>query len=161
MENNQKNSVFISGNIDLNEKLFIQYYMPYLTELVKDENTYFNISDDSGCSEMVQVLLDKTVTDKSRINIFCIGEYPRIKVSEESVCFWGFKTLEERNAAMTLSSNLDLHIIFPGKGKSMVEKNLNRRYSPHYDYFKHYVNGNTQFWQMFFNAEELKDEKES
>ena len=40
-ENNEYKSIFISGNNDLSEKQFIQYYLPIITELIKDDNIYF------------------------------------------------------------------------------------------------------------------------
>ena len=60
-ENNEYKSIFISGNNDLSEKKFIEYYLPIITELAKDDNIYFNISDDDGCSEMTQILLKLTL----------------------------------------------------------------------------------------------------
>jgi len=156
-ENNIK-SVFISGNLDLTDKQFIQYYLPIITELVKDENIYFNVSDDDGCSEMTQVLLNKLLEKKSRVSVYCVGGNPKHFVSSEFVCFTGFKTLEERNAAMTFASNMDLHVILPGKGRSSIEDNLCRRNEPEYNYLKHYINGNAGFWQMFFGNTESLDE---
>lgn len=151
-------SIFISGNTDLSDKQFIQYYLPILSELVKDENLYFNISDDDGCAEMVQVYLNKVLKDRNKVNIYCIGEKPKHYLSENFLCLSGFKTLEERNAAMTFTSNLDLHIIISGKGRSAIEDNLCRRNEPEYNYLKHYLNGNSRFWQMFFESENLEKE---
>ena len=143
-------SIFISGNLDLPEKQFIQYYMPIITELAKDENTYFNISDDEGCAEMTQILLNKILTNRNNVNVFCIGQMPKHYISENFMCFSGFKTLEERDAAMTFASNIDLHIVLEGKGSSAVKNNICRRQSPEYNYMKHYMS-NFGFWQMFFN----------
>lgn len=148
-------SVFISGNLDLSDKKFIQYYMPIITELSENENVYFNISDDIGCSEMVQVLLKGVLKNKNNVNIYCIGDKPKIYLDDAFLCFSGFKTLEERNAAMTFATDMDLHIVLPGKGKSAVKDNLCRRNEPEYNYIKHYVTGKTEFWQMFFSAENL------
>lgn len=155
-------SIFISGNTDLSEKQFIQYYLPTLTELVKDDNIYFNISDETGCSEMVQVYLNKTLKDRNKVNIYCIGDKPKVYLSENFLCFNGFKTLEERNAAMTHASNIDLHVILPGKNNSAVRDNLCRRNEPEYDFMKYFLNGNTGFWQMFYegdNVEEVVNEE--
>ena len=63
----------------------------------------------------------------------------------------GFKTLEERDAAMTLLSNKDLHVILSGTGKSAVEKNILRRVTPKYDYEKFNTNEyNVMFWKDLF-----------
>ena len=135
--------------------------MPIITELAKEENIYFNISDDDGCSEFTQILLNKILTDKNRVNVYCIGVKPKHYITEEFMCFPGFQTLEERNAAMTLATNMDLHIILKGKGNSSVRNNLCRRNEPEYDYMKHY-SSNFGFWQLFFNDENLvKDESEA
>ena len=158
-EKKEYKSIFISGNTDLSEKQFIQYYLPVITELAKEDDIYFNISDESGCSEMVQVYLNKTLKDRNKVNIYCVGDKPQHYLSENFLCFNGFKTLEERNAAMTFASNMDLHIIIPGKGRSAIEDNLCRRNEPEYNYIKHYINGKTEFWQMFFGNSESLDEK--
>ena len=157
-ENNIK-SVFISGNLDLTDKQFIQYYLPIITELAKEDNIYFNVSDDDGCSEMVQILLNNLLKDKFKVSVYCVGDNPKHFISSDFLCFTGFRTLEERNAAMTFASNMDLHVILPGKGRSSVEDNLCRRNEPEYNYIKHYVNGKTEFWQMFFGDIENLDEE--
>ena len=158
-ENNIK-SVFISGNLDLSDKQFIQYYLPIITELAKEDNIYFNVSDDDGCSEMVQILLNNLLKDKFKVSVYCVGDNPKHFVCSDFLCFTGFRTLEERNAAMTFASTTDLHIILPGKGNSAVKDNLCRRNEPEYNYIKHYINGNTGFWQMFFQSENLEENNE-
>ena len=157
-ENNEYKSIFISGNNDLSEKQFIQYYLPIITELIKDDNIYFNISDDDGCSEMTQILLNSNIKNKNKVSVYCIGDTPKHYVSDRFLCFSGFKTIEERNAAMTFASTTDLHVIIPGKGNSAVKDNLCRRNEPEYNYMKHYLNGNSRFWQMFFQSENLDEE---
>ena len=157
-ENNEYKSIFISGNNDLSEKKFIEYYLPIITELAKDDNIYFNISDDDGCSEMTQILLNSIIKNKNKVSVYCIGDTPKHYISDSFLCFYGFKTIEERNAAMTFASTTDLHIILPGKGNSAVKDNLCRRNEPEYNYIKHYINGNTGFWQMFFQSENLDEE---
>ena len=157
-ENNEYKSIFISGNNDLSEKQFIQYYLPIITELIKDDNIYFNISDDDGCSEMTQILLNSNIKNKNKVSVYCIGDTPKHYVSDRFLCFSGFKTIEERNAAMTFASTTDLHVIIPGKGNSAVKDNLCRRNEPEYNYMKHFINGNTGFWQMFFQSENLDEE---
>ena len=157
-ENNEYKSIFISGNNDLSEKQFIQYYLPIITELIKDDNIYFNISDDDGCSEMTQILLNNNIKNKNKVSVYCIGDTPKHYVSDRFLCFSGFKTIEERNAAMTFASTTDLHVIIPGKGNSAVKDNLCRRNEPEYNYMKHFINGNIGFWQMFFQSENLDEE---
>lgn len=163
-------SIFISGNLDLSEKQFMQYYFPVISELAKENTVYFNISDDDGCAEMTQILLNTILKDKFKVSVYCVGDNPKHFISPDFLCFTGFKTVEERNAAMTYASTMDLHVILSGKGRSMVEHNLCRRNEPNYDYAKHYLNGNSRFWQMFFQEdvmdnveliEEVNDESEA
>lgn len=151
--NKEKVSVFISGNRDLSEKDFITYYLPYLHELISNDNVIFNISDDEGCSEFCQVYLNKVLTDKSRVTIFGMGENPTHYLSDEFLYFGNFTTLEERNAAMTVCSGIDLHIILDGKGTSEVQKNLIRRFTPKYDYVKYLNEGNLNFWGTLLTIE--------
>ena len=152
--NKEKVSVFISGNRDLSEKDFITYYLPYLHELISNDNVIFNISDDEGCSEFCQVYLNKVLTDKSRVTIFGMEETPAHYLSEEFLYFGNFTTLEERNAAMTVCSGIDLHIILDGKGTSEVQKNLIRRFTPKYDYMKYLNGGNLNFWGTLLTIEQ-------
>lgn len=158
-ENNEYKSIFISGNNDLSEKQFIQYYLPIITELAKDDNIYFNISDDDGCSEMTQILLNSIIKNKNKVSVYCIGDTPKHYISDSFLCFYGFKTMEERNAAMTFASTTDLHIILPGKGNSAVKDNLCRRNEPEYDFMKYFLNGNTGFWQMFYESDNVEESK--
>lgn len=153
-EEQPKKVVFISGNTDLNDKKFLTYYGYQIAELAKLDNYYFNISDEDGCSAMLQSLFDKLITDKSRVNIFYIGTQPKNLLNKEFVTIGGFRTLEERNAGMTMSSNMDYHVALEGVGKSAVLSNICRRHMPEYDYMKHWVTGNQPFWNLFTQKED-------
>lgn len=149
------NIIHISGNKDITDKDFMMYYLPFLTELVKNSNTLFNISDEPGCSEYCQIFFNKILTeeDKSRVNIFGMDFTPKIYLSDQFLYIGEFKTLEERNAAMTVSSTQDLHIILEGQGRSEVEKNILRRFTPKYDYTKFIKDGNRSFWGFTLTEE--------
>jgi len=149
----ERRVIFISGNTDLDEKQFMTYYAYQISELLKNKNIFFNLSDDDGCSAMLQSMFAKMIDDKSRVNVFHMGNSLKNLFSGEFVTVGYFNTLEERNAAMTLSSNMDYHIILEGKGKSAVEKNICRRNTPEYNYMKHWVVGNRRFWDMFKGEE--------
>jgi len=157
MEENKKEPivVFVSGNVDLTDKQFMDYYMYQLAEVAKNEEYHFNISDDNGCSAMTQLLLEKTIKNKNQVSVYCIGNDPVNYVNPEFLLFSGFRTIEERNAAMTLSSTTDYHVVIPGKGRGAVEDNIIRRNEPEYNYMKHYLSGNVGFWQLFFNDNNL------
>lgn len=151
-KNENYNVIFISGNTDISEKDFMQYYLPVLAELSKsEEKIYYVLSDDEGCAEITQLFLKSNLKDKSVVSIFGCGIDPNIYIDPDFVYVGGFKTLEERDAAMTLLSNKDLHVILSGTGKSAVEKNILRRVTPKYDYEKFNTNEyNVMFWKDIF-----------
>ena len=146
----ERTVVFVSGNTDMNDKKFMQYYAYQLDQMIKNiENLYINTSDDDGCDVMVQLLVSKLSIPKENVTIFYMGDKIKNLISKDFAVVGGFTTLEERNAAMTLSSNMDFHVILEGKGRSAVEANLCRRNSPEYGYMKHWLTGNREFWSMF------------
>lgn len=151
-KNENYNVIFISGNTDISEKDFMQYYLPVLAELSKsEEKIYYVLSDDEGCAEITQLFLKSNLKDKSVVSIFGCGIDPNIYIDPDFVYVGGFKTLEERDAAMTLLSNRDLHVILSGTGKSAVEKNILRRVTPKYDYEKFNTpEYNVMFWKDIF-----------
>lgn len=149
-EDKKFNVVFVSGNVDLSEKSFMSYYMNELTYLAKESDCYFLLSDDDGCALLTQMLLSKVLENKERVSIYHIGNTPKNYVDDKFMVFSGFNTLEERDAALTFSSNKDYHVILPGKGRSACENNIIRRNEPEYNYMKHYLRGNSDFWSMFF-----------
>ena len=69
--------------------------MPIITELAKDENVYFNISDDEGCSEMSQILLKDLVINKNRVCIYFIGDKPKSYIDKDFMYFQDFKHLKK------------------------------------------------------------------
>lgn len=153
--NEEYNVIFISGNTDINEKDFMQYYFPILNEILKsEEKIYFVLSDDNGCCELTQLLLKSNLKDKSVVSIFGCGIDPNIYLDQDFVYVGGFKTLEERDAAMTLLSNKDIHVVLEGKGRAAVEKNILRRVTPKYNYEKYISNDyNLNFWNTLYKKE--------
>ena len=143
-KNENYNVIFISGNTDISEKDFMQYYLPVLAELSKsEEKIYYVLSDDEGCSEITQLFLKSNLKDKSVVSIFGCGIDPKVYIDPDFV-YVG-------DAAMTLLSNRDLHVILNGTGKSTVEKNILRRVTPKYDYEKFNTNEyNVMFWKDLF-----------
>ena len=153
-------TIFISGIETISLDQFNLYYRPRLLELCKNPEINFNISDDTGCSALVQDLLIKTLPEEQlkRVVVFCLHS-PQYVLSEGFHLVGGFNTLEERNAAMTVTSDADYHIILSGRGKSAVENNICRRNSPEYDFSKFLLKGNFEFWSLMFKQEEESVEK--
>ena len=160
--------VFISGNTDISEKDYMQYYMPLLQALQQvEDKIYYVMSDDTGAAELTQMFLSKALKDKTVVSIFGTGETPNMYLDKDYIYIGGFKTLEERDAAMTVSSNKDLHIVLGGKGNGAIKNNICRRLTPKYDYKKFLsAKYNIVFWSILFglvstdDIEKLQDKLE-
>ena len=141
------NVVFVSGTKDMSEKTFIQYYVPVLQVLIYEfPDIYFVLSDDDGCAVMTQLFLKHVLKDKTKVTIFgCNKTKPKNFADKDFLYSGDFKTIEERNAAMTRASNLDVHYLIKGKGRTECAKNICRRYDLDYDYEKYY-NASHPFW---------------
>jgi len=112
---------FISGHLDLTQQEFDTYYQGHLVRAVANDGV-FVLGDARGADAMAQEYLkgNKNVTvyhmfDKPRNNIY---GYKTVG---------GFKSDEERDAAMTAASNADIAWIRPGRERSGTSKNLKRR----------------------------------
>ena len=160
--------VFVSGNTDISEKDYMQYYMPLLQALQQvEDKIYYVMSDDTGAAELTQMFLSKALKDKTVVSIFGTGETPNMYLDKDYIYIGGFKTLEERDAAMTVSSNKDLHIVLGGKGNGAIKNNICRRLTPKYDYKKFLsAKHNIVFWSILFglvssdDIEKLQDKLE-
>lgn len=140
--------VFISGIQDISERHFMEYYYPVLVEAVKDKDRMYVMSDDDGTAVLAQIFLKHEDLPEGKVLIFGLDESPRHYVSDKFIYIGGFKSIEERDAALTFASTHDLHIVFDGLGKDLVVNNLARRQTPLYDY-KQYIedpNSNQPFW---------------
>lgn len=147
----EQTAVFISGNNDLTEKQFIQYYLPILKMMIDDENTVFRISDDTECSNLCIKTFEQFLKNKKRVIIYSTSKLPPKDLPSGYGFIGGFLTMEERDAAMTITSDTDLHIVLQGEGKSSVTKNILRRYTPEYNYAKFIATGQKEFWQVIFS----------
>lgn len=147
----KKLSIFISGVIDLPKEKFDKYYVPILTSILKEHpNTNVYVSDDQGVSLYVQNFFVEHELKLNNLCIFCIGDFPRVRQSKSFKFIGGFRTIEERNAAMTATSDMDLHIIIDGKNVEDIKQNLVRRNMVEYD-FSQYLSDkyNKPFWELF------------
>jgi len=149
--NNEERSIFISGNTDLSEKQFIQYYLPLLKTLIDDETVTFRLADDTECSKMCIKTFEQFLKNKKRVIIYSTQRQIPTNIPSGYNFIGGFKTMEERDAAMTITSDSDIHIILSGKGRTSVEKNLIRRNTPEYPYAKYIATGYREFWTEIFN----------
>lgn len=149
MDNKIPSNIFISGITNISEKQFMEFYYPILDFIVKqEEDPIIEMSDDDGVALLSQLYF-KSVLDKlknGQIIIFGLGEQPKNFVSEKYIYIGGFTSVEERDAAMTYTTNRDVHIILEGEEKQTVIDNIIRRNTPLYDFNRFIKNGNHYFW---------------
>lgn len=125
---NQQRIVFVSGHMDLTEEEFAQHYEPRIREAAA-AGARFVVGDARGCDFMAQRLLHELGCGVDRVHVFHMLERPRHSFSSGFPLFGGFKSDEERDAAMTASSTEDIAWVRPVKKKlnSGTVKNLARR----------------------------------
>ena len=122
-------TVFISGHLDLTEEEFNEHYRPIIL------NAWcwcasFVLGDARGADAMVQRYLRSLIdsnpdNDGGLIVVYHMFDKPRHNMGFMTVA--GFQTDDERDAAMTATSDLDIAWVRPGREKSGTAKNLARR----------------------------------
>lgn len=129
---------FVSGHGDLTQEEFDKYYLPIITDIIStDEDAQFIVGDYKGCDTLTIEFLT-TWFPRRKLSIYHIGEKSRVIVTtddgESSVTraknvhyIGGFKSDEERDAAMTAASDDDICYVRLGKEISGTGRNLLRR----------------------------------
>ena len=115
--------VFISGHLDLTPDEFAQYYIPRLQQAV-DSGCSFVVGDAKGADSFAQGWL--CFHCPGRTTVYHMFDSPRSNVGE-STTVGGFHSDNERDTAMTDSSDTDIAWVRPGREKSGTAKNLARR----------------------------------
>ena len=113
----------ISGHIKITQEEFDEHYYYKINDafISKDD---FVVGDAAGVDTMAQKLLhDLGVTN---VTVYHMFEKPRNNVGKFKTV-GGFKSDEERDAAMTKASNYDIAWVRPGKENSGTAKNIKRR----------------------------------
>jgi len=145
-------TVFVSGHLDLKWEEFEEHYAPLLREAA-DRGCSFVVGDAPGCDYQAQRFLkDECKVPKDRVTVYHMLEYPRHSYGSGygtndpntrevlrsrpatarggyPLC-GGFKSDEERDAAMTLASDADIAWVRPSGSKrhgSGTKNNLERR----------------------------------
>lgn len=122
---------FISGHRDITKEEFSKLYIPAINKAFA-ENAKFVVGDYWGADEMAQEYLNKIFTEPSEkynyVTVYHMFETPRICISEHFNKCGGFKTDEERDAAMTNISDEDIAFVRVGKRNSGTAQNIVRRY---------------------------------
>lgn len=129
-ENDVTNTYFISGHREITEEEFeINYQTAIDYVLYKNPNAKFVIGDFGGVDIMAQnYLLDVLLIDPQRITVYHMFDTPRNKNEKVIKLKGGFKTDEERDAAMTAASSEDIAFVRDNNKMSGTASNILRRY---------------------------------
>ena len=116
---------FISGHLDLTEEEFQTQYVPTLYAMIQ-RNHAFIVGDAKGADVMAQRYLALKAPDECPVTVYHMHDAPRYNVGNFSIQ-GGFDSDNERDAAMTADSHVDLAWVRPGREKSGTARNLKRR----------------------------------
>lgn len=125
-----ENTYFISGHRDITENEFEFNYIP-LIHLALHENpdANFVVGDYYGVDIMAQnYLMDIVGLDPSKITVYHMLESPRNINPRITKTKGGFKSDEERDAAMTAASFKDIALVRDNTKNSGTAQNILRRY---------------------------------
>jgi hypothetical protein len=115
---------FISGHRDITEDEFIQHYEPILWEKINEPDVKFVVGDCQGADTMAQKYL-KSMGMKNEVTVYHMFEDPRHNSGFGLI--GGFNSDDERDFAMTESSDKDIAWVKPGRERSGTQQNINRR----------------------------------
>lgn len=131
-EENAYITVFISGHRDITKEEFEKNYVPKLKEYAVDENVLFIVGDYQGVDIMAQnYLLDTLGINVNRITVYHMYEVPMHVNPGVMNLVGGFTSDEERDAAMTAASTVDLAFVrdnttISGTGQNILRRHLLR-----------------------------------
>lgn len=119
---------FISGHRDITHYEFTEWYVPEIRKVILSDPYYqFVVGDCEGVDELVQEYIPKLGIDPLRVTVYHMHESPRVFLDHRCTLVGGFKSDEERDAAMTADSNEDIAFIRKGKESSGTAQNILRR----------------------------------
>lgn len=124
------NTYFISGHRDITEAEFEINYEPAINKaLYENRDAKFIVGDYYGADIMAQnYLVDVLFVDPSRITVYHMLEAPRNKNEKITNTKGGFKSDDERDAAMTMDSAYDIAFVRDIKKNSGTAQNILRRH---------------------------------
>lgn len=121
---------FISGHRNITESDFAKHYIPALQDawLENPEETIFIMGDYEGVDIMAQnYLLETLQIDPRKVIVYHMFDKPRNCNPLVMETKGGYKTDEERDAAMTSGSDEDIAFVYPGRFDSGTSQNILRR----------------------------------
>lgn len=117
---------YISGHLNITDDEFVEHYADKIIQAVKDGHN-FVVGDARGVDATAQLFIAGLVGSKSpRVTVYHMFDSPRKNLASNKPA-GGFKTDEERDAAMTAASDYDIAWVRPGREDSGTAKNLERR----------------------------------
>lgn len=119
---------FISGHREISQEEFNEHYVKALREIIKeDPEAEFVVGDYHGADTMAQEWLKENIRP-DKVTVYHMFESPRVYKDPGFKKKGGYKTDEERDAAMTKESDKDVAFLRKGKRKSGTAQNLCRRF---------------------------------
>lgn len=115
---------FVSGHLDLTQAEFDEHYEPRIDAAI-EKGARFVVGDARGCDWLTMQHFEKRGC-KDRLRIFHMLTTPRNSVLFVE-CVGGFKSDEDRDAAMTKASDEDIAWVRPGRERSGTARNIERR----------------------------------
>jgi len=124
------NTYFISGHRDITKAEFEFNYEPLINLVLhRNPEAKFIVGDYYGADIMAQdYLMDIVCLDPSRITVYHMLESPRNINPKITKTKGGFKTDDERDAAMTAASIEDIALVRDNKKNSGTAQNILRRH---------------------------------
>lgn len=126
---NMRTTYFISGHRNISDKEFKDNYVPALINAAAEDHSLFVVGDYYGVDIMAQnFLVDILNINPDRITVYHMFESPRNINSKITRTVGGFKSDDERDAAMTMNSNKDIAFVRDPKKWSGTGENILRRH---------------------------------
>ncbi len=113
--------VFVSGHLSVTQEEFDLHYAPILAQHVADSCT-FVVGEARGADKLAQIYLKNA---GAQVTVFHMHKKPRFNAGFPMN--GGYKTDDERDAAMTAASDHDVTWVSHGRENSGTERNLERR----------------------------------
>ncbi len=120
---------FISGHRDITQKEFDTLYKDAIVRAINENGgkCEFVVGDYQGVDMMAQEFLSEYF-DPKKVTVYHMFDSPRNIASKEFNTKGGFKSDEERDAAMTNDSDKDIAFVRKGKRDSGTAQNIIRRW---------------------------------
>jgi hypothetical protein len=117
---------FISGHRDITKDEFELYRATIKDAIENDQDVEFVVGDYEGVDIMAQEYLKEL--NYNKVTVYHMFTSPRNIASDNFMLRGGFTSDEERDAAMTRDSDMDIAFLRKGKRNSGTAQNIIRRF---------------------------------